>query len=164
MEPEEGDEENKMGDQDTPQTTTESEESKQSWKTTPNDWPENGFLFMIHDGDQQLFNPYGHPSGDWTMYSFRPEDADKTWPQIAITPSSFQAISSMKTMLNMVPYIVVKEYFFKNTASTVISFVKKIFQLVKDSSKSPTKNDEDQESAGSEGAKSSGSSWLDKVA
>ena len=98
------------------------------------------------------------------MYSFRPEDADKTWPQIAITPSSFQAISSMKTMLNMVPYIVVKEYFFKNTASTVISFVKKIFQLVKDSSKSPTKNDEDQESAGSEGAKSSGSSWLDKVA
>jgi hypothetical protein len=69
----------------------------------------------------------------------------------------------MKTMLNLVPYVVVKEYFFKNTASTMISFVKKIFKLVKDSSKSP-KEDEDQESAGSEGAKSSGNSWLNKVA
>ena len=32
----------------------------------------------------------------------------------------------MDDMLNLVPYIVVKEYFFKNTASTMVDFVAKI--------------------------------------
>ena len=70
------------------------------------------------------------------MYSFRPEDAKKTWPQIAITPSSFQAIRSMDDMLNAVPYIVIKEYYFKNTASTMINFVEKIMGMVKESMES----------------------------
>lgn len=70
-----------MGDQEESQETTETkEENKVSWRTTPNKWPEDGMLFMIHDGDQQLFNPYGHNSGDWTMFSFRPEDAKQMWP------------------------------------------------------------------------------------
>jgi hypothetical protein len=86
--------------------------------------------FMMHDGDQQWFNPYGHVSGNWTMYTFRPEDAKKSWPQIAITPASFEAIKSMDDMLNRVPYIVVKEYFFKNTASTMVDFVANIAKNV----------------------------------
>ena len=60
------------------------------------------------------------------MYSFRPSDVKKGWPQIAITPSSFEAIRSLDTMLDNIPWVVVKEYFFKNTASTMIDFVKKI--------------------------------------
>lgn len=40
----------------------------------------NGLIAMMHDGDQQLFNPYGPHTGGWTMYSFRPSDAKKTWP------------------------------------------------------------------------------------
>ena len=39
-----------------------------------------GLTAMMHDGDQQLFNPYGPETGGWTMYSFRPSDAEKTWP------------------------------------------------------------------------------------
>ena len=39
-----------------------------------------GLVAMMHDGDQQLFNPYGPQTGGWTMYSFRPSDAEKTWP------------------------------------------------------------------------------------
>ena len=128
-----------------------------SWKTTKNN-PPSDLLFMIHDGDQQMFNPYGHTTGDWTMYSFRPDDAKLTWPQIAITPSSFKAISSMDEMLNNIPYIVVKEYFFKNTASTMINFVQKIFKLAGQASKKP-----DESNNGAEDAKSSGGSLLDKV-
>jgi hypothetical protein len=64
------------------------------------------------------------------MYTFRPEDAKKSWPQIAITPASFEAIKSIDDMLNRVPYIVVKEYFFKNTASTMVDFVANIAKNV----------------------------------
>ena len=39
-----------------------------------------GLVAMMHDGDQQLFNPYGPETGGWTMYSFRPYDAKQTWP------------------------------------------------------------------------------------
>ena len=39
-----------------------------------------GLVAMMHDGDQQLFNPYGPHTGGWTMYSFRQSDAEKTWP------------------------------------------------------------------------------------
>ena len=38
----------------------------------------------------------------------------------------------MDDMLNNVPYVVVKEYFFKNTASMMIDFVKKIAGMVKE--------------------------------
>lgn len=38
----------------------------------------------------------------------------------------------MDDMLNLVPYIVVKEYFFKNTASTIINFIKKLFASAKE--------------------------------
>jgi hypothetical protein len=65
-------------------------------------------------------------------------------------------------MLDMVPYVVVKEYFFKNTASTMINFVKKIFKLVKDSSQ-PANDENGGESSGSPDAKKSGDSWLDKI-
>ena len=51
---------------------------------------------------------------------------------IAITPASFQAISSMDDMLNAIPYVVVKEYFFKNTASMMTSFLKKIMGSVQE--------------------------------
>lgn len=48
------------------------------------------------------------------------------YPQIAITPASFQALDSMDTMLNNIPYVVVKEFFYKNVASTMMDFVAKI--------------------------------------
>lgn len=35
-------------------------------------------------------------------------------------------------MLDSIPYVVVKEYFFKNTADTMINFVKKIAGLAKE--------------------------------
>ena len=66
------------------------------------------------------------------MYSFRPCDANLTWPQIAITPASFEAIRSMDKMLDNIPFVVVKEYFFKNTASTMIDFIKKIMGMAKE--------------------------------
>ena len=124
-----------------------------------------GLIAMMHDGDQQLFNPYGPQTGDWTMYSFRPEDAKKTWPQIAITPSSFEAIRSMKDMLNEMPYVVVKEYFFKNTASTMIDFVKKIAgssKEAKDDAQADTTVNE-KSSKETTDVKSTGSSFMDKV-
>lgn len=128
-----------------------------------------GLVFMMHDGDQQLFNPFGYPTGGWTMYSFRPEDARKSWPQIAITPSSFEAIKSMDDMLNLVPYVVVKEYFFKNTASTMIDFIAKISDAVK-SAFEPAKPDakgdtevKEQSSQGSADAKSFGQRLMDKI-
>ena len=46
----------------------------------------------------------------------------------------------MNTMLNSLPYVVVKEYFFKNTASTMLDFVKKIMGAVQQATSEP--NDE----------------------
>ena len=46
----------------------------------------------------------------------------------------------MDTMLNNIPFVVVKEYFFKNTASMMIDFVKKIAGTVK-GAKEPVKDD-----------------------
>ena len=139
------------------------------WKPITAQIP-TGIIGMMHDGDQQLLNPYGYPSGAWTMYSFRPKDRKATWPQIAITPASFEAISSMDDMLDNIPFVVVKEYFFKNTASTMMSFVKKIMGAAQQATKSPGKGDEqgssNQDEGSSQGAgsaKSSGGSLFDKV-
>ena len=139
------------------------------WKPITAQIP-TGIIGMMHDGDQQLLNPYGYPSGAWTMYSFRPKDRKATWPQIAITPASFEAISSMDDMLDNIPFVVVKEYFFKNTASTMMSFVKKIMGAAQQATKSPGKGDEqgssNQDEGSSQGAgsaKSTGGSLFDKV-
>lgn len=75
----------------------------------------------------------------------------------------------MDTMLNNVPFVVVKEYFFKNTASTMIDFVKKIAGMVqgaKDSPKDDTQADTtvtEKSSQGAGDAKSTGNSFMDKV-
>ena len=108
------------------------------WKASPF-FVENGILGMMHDGDQQMFNPYGHCTSAWTMYSFRPEDTrgPDAYPQIGITPSSFEALKSMDTMLNNIPYVVIKEFFFKNTASTMAGFIKKIAAAAKEAFKKP---------------------------
>ena len=63
------------------------------------------------------------------MYSFRPQDTltnkqEENYPMIAITPSSFQSLKSINKMLNSIPFVVVREYFFKNQASNIIDFVK----------------------------------------
>lgn len=101
------------------------------------------------------------------MYSFRPSDVKKGWPQIAITPSSFEAIRSLDTMLDNIPWVVVKEYFFKNTASTMIDFVKKIMGMATaafESSKQHAEDHKNDTSAQtSADTKSSGSSLLDTV-
>ena len=95
----------------------------------------DGIAALMQDGDQQLFNPYGHETGKWTMYSFRPIDTtgdpadrglekwDENYPVISITPSSFQAIESIDDMLNAIPYVVVREYFFKNQASQMVGIL-----------------------------------------
>jgi hypothetical protein len=75
----------------------------------------------------------------------------------------------MDTMLNNVPFVVVKEYFFKNTASTMIDFVKKIAGMVqgaKDAPKDDTSADTtvtEKSSQGAGDAKSTGNSFMDKV-
>ena len=43
----------------------------------------------------------------------------------------------MKTMLNNIPYVVVREYFFKNTASTMMNFLRKIMGAIKEAKESP---------------------------
>lgn len=120
----------------------ESNESYLGW----NGWPaatkleksaKDNLMFLMRDGDQQLFNPYGHINSEWTIYSFRPFDAKQQYPQIAITPASFQALDSMDDMLDKVPYIVVKEFFFKNQVDTMVNFVQKIGGLVKEAFTSP---------------------------
>ena len=110
-------------------TVSEREAKNFGWKTIDFGGKAlKGAAMLMQDGDQQILNPFGYTSGAWTVYSFRPLDRDKdNCPQIAITPASFESIKSMETMLNNVPYVVVKEYFFKNTASTMIDFVKKIY-------------------------------------
>lgn len=124
----------------------------------------SGALGMMHDGDQQLFNPYGHPTGKWTVYSFRPSDTmEKTkYPQIAITPASFEALSSMRTMLNQIPYVVIKEYFFKNTASTMISLIQKLMKKTPEQNVNPAP-DTDKSSQGAVSAKSTGNGLMAKI-
>lgn len=117
----------------------------------------------MHDGDQQFLNPYGPLRGQWTMYSFRPFDRDQGWPVISITPASFESLSSMDDMLDNIPFIVVKEYFLKNTASTMINFVKKIMGSVQKAKESVDNSDE-KSNAGPAGAKSTGKSFAEKVA
>ena len=97
------------------------------WRGWDPEWTK-GLVFLLHDGDQQLFNPYGHPEAKWTIFSFRPCDRNLEWPQIAITPSSFQVIDSIDHMLNSIPYVVVKEYFFRNQATNIINLVKGIIE------------------------------------
>ncbi len=43
---------------------------------------------------------------------------------IAITPSSFQSLKSINTMLNLIPFVVVREFFFKNQAGNIVNFIK----------------------------------------
>ena len=75
----------------------------------------------------------------------------------------------MDDMLNNVPFVVVKEYFFKNTASMMIDFVKKIAGMSNDAKTSAKEDAAAETSAGevsSQGvadAKSSGNSFMDKV-
>lgn len=109
------------------------------------------------------------------MYSFRPCDTldtkDEPYPQIAITPASYEAIESMDMMLNNIPYVVVKEYFFKNTASTMMNFVKKIMGMVdemKEGSPNPDEdkpgdNSDEASSQGSADSKGTGNKLLDKI-
>ena len=128
----------------------------------------SGLIGMMHDGDQVLFNPYGHGDGLWTVYSFRPCDAAMGYPQIAITPASFQALDSMNTLLDNIPYIVVKEFFFKNTASTMINFVKKIAGAVQEAKNNPgdsstVDNSDDKNSKTSGDLKSKANSFMAKI-
>ena len=124
-----------------------------------------------------LFNPYGPIVASWTTYSFRPKDRDATWLWISIVPSSLRALDSMDTMLNNIPYVVIKEYFFKNTASTMINFVSKIIEYAKeakippsDESPANAKADTDKvdrspekDSKGKEDANPVGNSLMDKI-
>ena len=64
----------------------------------------------------------------------------------------------MDTMLNEIPYIVVKEYFFKNTASTMIDFVKRIMGVANEAytkvkEDSPVDNANEKSSSGSSSVK-----------
>ena len=45
---------------------------------------------------------------------------------IAITPSSFQSLKTINTMLNSIPFVVVREFFFKNQAGQIVNFIKEI--------------------------------------
>ena len=75
----------------------------------------------------------------------------------------------MDDMLNNIPFVVVKEYFFKNTASTMIDFVKKIAGMAKNASESPGDDAQadigagEDSSQGAGDAKSTGGKFLDKV-
>lgn len=75
----------------------------------------------------------------------------------------------MDNMLNNVPFVVVKEYFFKNTASTMIDFVKKIAGMVTDAKTGPKDDSSsdtgitEKSSQGQGDAKSMGNSFMDKV-
>lgn len=44
-------------------------------------------------------------------------------------------------MLDNIPYVVVKEYFFKNTASTMMNFVKKIMEMAEEATSNPEENE-----------------------
>ena len=67
-------------------------------------------------------------------------------------------------MLDQIPYVVVKEYFFKNTASTMMNLVKKIMDTADELGKSASNADKvEAGNQGSADAKSSGNGFLDKV-
>lgn len=159
-------------DSDSPQEQDKGLQEKENsnptlgWRGVPPEIPQ-GIAALMHDGDQQLFNPYGHEAGLWTTYSFRPSDAKQSWPQLAITPASFMALDSMDTMLDNVPYIVVKEYFFKNTASTMMNLIKKLMDKATEAKSSAdaagSDTSTDVSSQGSGEASSSGNSLLDKI-
>lgn len=138
------------------------------WKGVVPEIPK-GIIGMMHEGDQQLLNPYGKPNAEWAIYSFRPVDAEQQRPLISITPASFESLGSMKTMLNNIPYVVVKEYFFKNTASTVVNLLKELMDKATEALEG-VKNDmaganeqQDAASQGSGDAKSVGTKLMDKI-
>ena len=87
------------------------------------------------------------------------ENSADNYPQIAITPASFQSLDSMNKMLDNIPFVVIKEYFFKSTASTMINFVENIMKTVQDAKDAP----KDESSQGAAGAKSTGNGFLDKI-
>ena len=66
-------------------------------------------------------------------------------------------------MLDNIPFIVVKEYFFKNTASTMINFIKKITGSL-EKAKEAADNSDDAKSSGSAGAKAAANTFAGKVA
>ena len=147
-------------------TLNEGKLREYGWKGIEVEVPK-ALQFLIHDGDQQIVNPYGRADGYWTMYSFRPSDCEgpEGWPMIAITPASFQAISSMDDMLNSIPYVVVKEYFFKNTASMMSSLLKKIMGFVQETSEGLKEKDDGGDGSAStiEKIASTGGQLLDKI-
>ena len=63
----------------------------------------------------------------------------------------------MDDMLNNIPFVVVKEYFFKNTASTMIDFVKKIAGMVNGATESPKDDTPAETGAGEESSQGAGS-------
>jgi len=75
----------------------------------------------------------------------------------------------MNTMLDNIPFVVIKEYFFKNTASTMINFVKKIAAMAKEAFNNPDDNvaqdnsATDKNSKGVGSAKKEGNSMMDKI-
>ena len=151
-------------------TLKPNEDKKYGWKTFKAE-PPYGIDVIMHDGDQQFLNPYGREDMSWTVYSFRPCDTQEGdfFPQIAITPASFESIKSMKTMLNNIPYVVVKEYFFKNEASTMMNLVQKIMGLSKEAFKKPEPGDDPADTSneasaqGSENTGEEGNGFIDKV-
>ena len=68
----------------------------------------------------------------------------------------------MDTMLNNIPYVVVKEYFFKNTASTMINFIKKLFASTKEAVEAVVNADDAASNAVAK-AKEVGNGLMDKV-
>lgn len=71
---------------------------------------------------------------------------------IAITPSSFQSLKSINTMLDSIPYVVVREFYFKNQAGNIVNFIKgisegaaNIFKSVTGKSDGTTKGQESEE-------------------
>ena len=66
-------------------------------------------------------------------------------------------------MLDKVPYVVVKEYFFKNTASTMIDFVQDIKTMAEEASTEISNIDKDEESKTLDGAKAVGNKLMDII-
>ena len=75
----------------------------------------------------------------------------------------------MNAMLDRIPFIVVKEYWFKNTASMMLDFIQKIMGMAfeawdkpKDSNE-PVSTENAKESSGSQDAKSTGNKIIDAI-
>ena len=81
---------------------------------------------LFHDGTQQAFNPFGHPSGRWVTFSFRPGDLKKNCPNIGIVPASFQSIKTINSVLNTFPYIIIGEYFMRNNVSSTLNLIQAV--------------------------------------